>query len=107
MRSCLRGSYTIHVSSVDPETRECTATVKRLNLTRDVSGLQLALAPCATITVNVHVEQTKPDTNKTPSMLDENGVCSVGREISRCKSRCDLTMNAECRRHITAMPDEG
>jgi Carboxypeptidase regulatory-like domain len=50
------GSYTIHLSRVDPETRDCTATVKRLNLTRDVSGLQLALTPCATITVNVHLE---------------------------------------------------
>ena len=72
------GSYTIHVSRVDPETRDCTATVKRLNLTRDISGLQLALAPCATIAVNVHLEQTKPDTKKAPSMLDEDGAVRPG-----------------------------
>jgi hypothetical protein len=49
-----------------------------LNLTRDISGLQLALAPCATIAVNVHLEQTKPDTKKTPSMLDEDGAVRPG-----------------------------
>ena len=67
------GSYMIHVSRVDPETHDCSATVKRLNLTKDVSGLQLALAPCATITVNVHADLTKQETNKNPSMLDEDG----------------------------------
>ncbi|HEY4906407.1 MAG TPA: carboxypeptidase-like regulatory domain-containing protein [Candidatus Acidoferrum sp.] len=69
-----RGSYTIHVSSLDPETRECTATIKRLDVTRDISGLQLALSPCATITVNIHVEHTKKETNKTPSNPGENGL---------------------------------
>jgi hypothetical protein len=68
-----RGSYTLHVSSLDTETRECTATIKRLNLTRDVSGLQLALSPCATVTVNIHVEHAKPETNKTPSNSEESG----------------------------------
>jgi hypothetical protein len=71
------GTYTIHVVRAGPEANECAATVKRLNLTHDVSGLQLALAPCATITVNVHVERTKQETNKTASKTDGDGVSSL------------------------------
>ena len=68
-----RGSYTIHASSGERDANECVAGSRRLNLTKDVSGLQLALTPCATITVNVHGEHTKPETNKKTSM-DENGL---------------------------------
>jgi hypothetical protein len=68
-----RGSYTIHASSGERDANECVAASRRLNLTKDVSGLQLALAPCATITVNVHAEHTKPEANKKASPLDENG----------------------------------
>jgi Carboxypeptidase regulatory-like domain len=71
------GSYTIHAARVDPETRDCVATVKRLNLTRDVSGLQLALAPCATITVNVHLERTKQETGKTSAKPDGTGAAPL------------------------------
>ena len=59
-----RGSYTIHASNGERDANECVAASRRLNLTKDVSGFQLALAPCATITVNVHAEHTKPETNK-------------------------------------------
>jgi hypothetical protein len=68
------GTYSIHVQSVDSGTQECTATVRRLNVTRDVSGLQFALTPCATISVNVHAEHTKTDTSKRSNLMDENGV---------------------------------
>jgi hypothetical protein len=68
------GTYSIHVQSVDSGTQECTASVRRLNVTRDVSGLQLALTPCATISVNVHAEHTKTDTSKRSNLMDENGV---------------------------------
>lgn len=68
------GVYSIHAQSIDRERNECTATVKRVNVTRDVSGLQLALTPCATITVNVHAEHTKTDENKKSNLVDENGI---------------------------------
>ena len=68
-----RGSYTIHASSGERDENDCVATSRRLNLTKDVSGLQLALAPCATITVNVHADQMKTETSKK-NYLDENGV---------------------------------
>lgn len=68
-----RGSYTIHASNGEGDANECVAASRRLNLTKDVSGFQLALAPCATITVNVHAEHTKLETNKK-TYLDENGL---------------------------------
>jgi hypothetical protein len=68
------GVYAIHAQSIDRERNECTATVKRVNVTRDVSGLPLALTPCATITVNVHAEHTKTDENKKSNLVDENGI---------------------------------
>ena len=68
-----RGSYTIHASSGERDANECVAASRLLNLTKDVSGFRLALAPCATITVNVHAEHTKPEGNKKGPRLDENG----------------------------------
>jgi hypothetical protein len=66
------GSYTIRARSVDPIANQCTATVKRLNLKTDVSGLQIALVPCATIPVTVHVESAQSEANNTSSTLNEN-----------------------------------
>ena len=73
------GSYTIRARSVDPIANQCAATVKRLNLKTDVSGLQIALVPCATIPVTVHVEYAQQDSKKTASVLDENGVVRTNR----------------------------
>jgi len=68
-----RGSYTVHASDNDSDKNECVAASKRLNLAKDVSGLQLALAPCATITVNVHADHMKLETDKKTYPFDENG----------------------------------
>jgi hypothetical protein len=68
-----RGSYTIHASNGERDANECVAASRRLNLTKDVSGLQIALVPCATITVNVHADHMKPETSKKTYPLDENG----------------------------------
>jgi hypothetical protein len=73
-----RGSYTIHASDNDRDANACVAASRRLNLTRDVSGLQLALAPCANITVNVHGDQMKPEGSRK-TYLDENG--AVGSNL--------------------------
>ena len=66
------GPYTIRAKAVDTEKGECVATAKRLNLRTDVTGLQLALAPCATITANLHVERTKNERNSSVS-VDQGG----------------------------------
>lgn len=73
------GWYTIRASSNDPIANECTATVKRLNVTRDVSGLQLALVPCATIPVKVHVEYKQQEASKASPLLDDNGSVRMNR----------------------------
>lgn len=52
------GSYTIRSSIFSDEKKECAVAVKHLDLTRDVLGLHLAMAPCVTIPVNLHVERT-------------------------------------------------
>jgi protocatechuate 3,4-dioxygenase beta subunit len=52
------GSYTIRSSIFSYEKKQCAVAVKHLDLTRDMLGLHLAMAPCATITVNVYVEHT-------------------------------------------------
>lgn len=68
-----RGSYTIHASNGERDANECFAASRQLNLTKDVSGFQLVLTPCATITVNVHAEHIKQETNKKSNLMDENG----------------------------------
>jgi hypothetical protein len=50
------GSYTIRSLHFDSEKKQCAVAVKHLDLTRDVLGLRLAMAPCATIPVNLHIE---------------------------------------------------
>ena len=73
------GSYTIRARSVDPIANQCAATVKRLNLKTDVSGLQIVLVPCATIPVTVHVEYAQKDANKSSSSVGENGAVRSNR----------------------------
>jgi protocatechuate 3,4-dioxygenase beta subunit len=59
-----RGSYTIRSSVINFDKKQCAVAVKHLDLTRDVVGLHLAMAPCATIPVNVHVEHSAEGVKK-------------------------------------------
>jgi carboxypeptidase family protein len=101
------GWYTIHASSIDPETRDCTASVKRLNLTQDISGFRLVLVPCATITVRIHAEQTKPDASKTPSLLDEDGFARPNRRyLAQAGLRADDERGASPTYHAGPEKDD-
>jgi protocatechuate 3,4-dioxygenase beta subunit len=53
-----RGSYTIRSAASGDEKKECAVAVKHVDLTRDMLGLHLAMAPCATIPANLHFERT-------------------------------------------------
>jgi hypothetical protein len=64
-----RGSYTIRSSVFGGEKNQCAVAVKHLDLTRDVLGLHLTMAPCVTIPVNLHVERTSEETKKDAQSL--------------------------------------
>jgi hypothetical protein len=64
-----RGTYTIRAWSSDSEKKLCAAAVKRVDLTRDVFGMQLAMTPCAAIPVNVYIEHTSKAPHKDSDYL--------------------------------------
>lgn len=64
-----RGTYTIRASASDYEKKACVVTVKHIDLTRDISGMQLAMTPCAQVPVNVTIEHTSDRPHKDSDYL--------------------------------------
>ena len=74
-----RGHYTIRVSSFDRQNDVCGVAVKSIDLSRDLDGLQLRMAPCSVVPVNVQIERTEGGAHKDYDyLLDNDGALPPG-----------------------------
>jgi len=75
-----KGTYFIRASDSDYEKKLCVVAVKRVDLTRDISGMQLPMTPCIAIPVNVHIEHTAQGPHRDSNyLMDSEGILPPGQ----------------------------